>query len=83
MNEMRQLMEMVNQSESTNSSSVINRFVVQHTSGAYISNFSFGNNSEITNAKIFLTADAAKIHIEKLSDGWQIIPVEVTIRKKD
>lgn len=66
---------------STNSLSTVNRFVIRHASGSYVSNFSFGDNSKITNAKIFLALDAAKLHLGELAEGWRIVPVEVTIRE--
>lgn len=81
MNEMRKLMEITEQIEAIDSSSTVNRFVIRHASGAYVSYLSFGDNSRITGAKLFLTSDAATFHLEKLSEGWQIIPVEVTIRE--
>ena len=78
---MRKLMEMVEQTEAMVSPSV-DRFVIRHASGAYISNFSFGNNSKITNAKLFLTSQAAEIHLDGFSGEWKIIPVEITIKEK-
>lgn len=81
MNEMRKLMEIVEQSEAIVSPSV-DRYIIRHATGAYISNFSFGDNSKITQAKLFLTLQAAEIHLEGFDEGWKIIPVEVTIKEK-
>ncbi len=74
-------MEAVKQVEAIDSSTA-DRFIIRHISGTYISNFSFGDNRKITNAKLFLTLDAAEIHLEKFSGKWQIIPVEVTVKEK-
>ncbi len=84
MNEMRKLMEVVEISEAK-ASETVNRFVLRHKSGSYISIFNFGDNTNIANAKLFINPDSAKFHIMKLPDDirdeWNVVPVKVTIEE--
>lgn len=84
MNEMRKLMEVVEIGEAK-ASATVNRFVLRHKSGAYISIFNFGGNENIANAKLFISPAEAKFHLTKLPDNyrdeWDIIRVKVTIEE--
>lgn len=81
MNEMRKLMDVAEMYADARASATINRFVVRHKSGAYVSLFNFGDNNNIANAKLFTNPESAKYHVTKLSSEWKVVPVRVTIEE--